>query len=95
MTSILRKFSVNGLSLTVIFIGNLPYSFAEPELKAWLSPFGEIVEINLVRDRISGLSRGFAFVALSNENQESLAMDALNGIEIQGRKIRISKKQDA
>jgi RNA recognition motif-containing protein len=89
------KSSAYGLSLRVIFIGNLPYSFAEPDLTAWLSPYGDIAEINLVRDRISGRSRGFAFVALSNEDQELEVISALAGVEIQGRTIRISKKQDA
>ncbi|MBM3172071.1 MAG: RNA-binding protein [Bacteroidetes bacterium] len=95
MKQIRGKSSAYGLSLRVIFIGNLPYSFAEPDLTAWLSPFGDIREINLVRDRISGRSRGFAFVALGSEGQESAAIEALDGMEIQGRKIRISKKQDA
>lgn len=89
------KSSAYGLSLRVIFIGNLPYSFAEPDLTAWLSPFGDIREINLVRDRISGRSRGFAFVALGNEDQESAAIEALEGTEVQGRKIRLSKKENA
>jgi RNA recognition motif-containing protein len=79
----------------VIFIGNLPYSFEETEIKEWLAPFGDIAEINVVRDRITGRSRGFAFVALGGEAAESAAIETLEGVEIKGRKIRISKKKDA
>ena len=48
-----------------LFIGNLPYDISEPELLGLFSDFGEVVNTNLVKDRYTGQSRGFAFVEMS------------------------------
>jgi len=77
--------------LGVIFIGNLPYAYTEQELKDLFSPFGEAQSVQLIRDRISGRSRGFGFVGLSDSQQEIAAIEALQGLELEGRTIRISK----
>ena len=81
-----------GLSLGVIFIGNLPYAYTEQDLKDLFRPFGEAHSVQLIRDRISGRSRGFGFVGLGDSQQESTAIEALQGLELQGRTLRISKK---
>jgi RNA recognition motif-containing protein len=61
-----------------LFIGNLPYDISEPELLALFKEFGEIVEANLVKDRYTGRSRGFAFVEMDSRSSGQQAMESLN-----------------
>lgn len=75
-----------------IFVGNLPFTMDSFELEELFKSFGKIQEANVVKDRESGKSRGFAFVTFSSgsEAQQALSMD---GKEIQGRAIRVSEAQ--
>lgn len=61
-----------------LFIGNLPYDISEPELLGLFSDFGEVVNTNLVKDRYTGQSRGFAFVEMSSRSGGQQAMEYLN-----------------
>lgn len=61
-----------------LFIGNLPYKITETELQSLFSEFGEIVNLNLVKDQFSGESKGFAFVEMSSRSGGQQAMESLN-----------------
>jgi RNA recognition motif-containing protein len=61
-----------------LFIGNLPYDISEPELLNLFNEFGEVVNANLVVDRFTGRSRGFAFVEMDSRSSGQQAMESLN-----------------
>ena len=61
-----------------LFIGNLPYDISEPELLTLFNEFGEVVNANLVVDRYTGRSRGFAFVEMDSRSSGQQAMESLN-----------------
>ncbi|KAM3967376.1 RNA binding motif protein X-linked 2 [Aphomia sociella] len=72
-----------------IFIGGLPYDLTEGDIICVFSQYGEIVNINLVRDKATGKSRGFSFICYEDQRSTILAVDNLNGIKILGRTIRV------
>ncbi|XP_045765796.1 RNA-binding motif protein, X-linked 2 [Maniola jurtina] len=72
-----------------LFIGGLPYDLTEGDIICVFSQYGEIVNINLVRDKGTGKSRGFAFICFEDQRSTILAVDNLNGIKILGRTIRV------
>ncbi|XP_071839511.1 uncharacterized protein [Apostichopus japonicus] len=72
-----------------IFVGGLPFKLSEGDILAIFSQYGEIVNINLVRDKKSGKSQGYCFIAYEDQRSTILAVDNLNGIQILGRTIRV------
>ncbi|KND02667.1 uncharacterized protein SPPG_01752 [Spizellomyces punctatus DAOM BR117] len=72
-----------------VFVGGIPYELTEGDLIAVFSQYGEIVDLNLVRDKQSGKSKGFAFVAFEDQRSTTLAVDNFNGIKILNRTIRV------
>jgi cold-inducible RNA-binding protein len=73
-----------------LFVGNLPYSATEDQLNDLFAPHGEIVEIKLIIDRMSGRSKGIAFVEYVNEADAQKAIDAVNGTELEGRALIVN-----
>ncbi|XP_007933102.1 RNA-binding motif protein, X-linked 2-like [Orycteropus afer afer] len=72
-----------------IFLGGLPYELTEGDILCVFSQYGEIVNINLVRDRKTGKSKGFCFICYEDQRSTVLAVDNFNGIKIKGRTIRV------
>ncbi|XP_072286931.1 RNA-binding motif protein, X-linked 2 [Pyxicephalus adspersus] len=72
-----------------IFMGGLPYELTEGDIICVFSQYGEVVNINLVRDKQSGRSRGFCFLCYEDQRSTVLAVDNLNGIKLKGRTIRV------
>ena len=72
-----------------IFVGGLNYDLTEGDIICVFSQYGEIANINLVRDKETGRSKGFAFVCYENQKSTVLATDNLNGIKLAGRIIRV------
>ncbi|XP_029434670.1 RNA-binding motif protein, X-linked 2 [Rhinatrema bivittatum] len=72
-----------------IFLGGLPYELTEGDIICVFSQYGEIVNINLVRDKKSGKSKGFCFLCYEDQRSTILAVDNFNGIKIKGRTIRV------
>lgn len=72
-----------------IFVGGLPYDLTEGDVICVFSQYGEIVNINMVRDKITGKPRGFAFICYEDQRSTILAVDNLNGIKILGRTLRV------
>ncbi|XP_069000071.1 RNA-binding motif protein, X-linked 2 isoform X1 [Embiotoca jacksoni] len=77
-----------------IFIGGFPYELTEGDLICVFSQYGEIVNINLVRDKKTGKSKGFCFVCYEDQRSTVLAVDNFNGIKIKGRTIRVDHVKD-
>ncbi|KAM6427401.1 RNA-binding motif protein, X-linked 2 [Liasis olivaceus] len=72
-----------------VFVGGLPYELTEGDIICVFSQYGEIVNINLVRDKKTGKSKGFCFICYEDQRSTILAVDNFNGIKIKGRTIRV------
>ncbi|ETN65155.1 hypothetical protein AND_003092 [Anopheles darlingi] len=77
-----------------IFVGGLPYDLTEGDVICVFSQYGEIVNINLVRDKTSGKSKGFCFICYEDQRSTVLAVDNLNGIKLVGKTLRVDHVQD-
>ena len=74
-----------------IYVGQLPFSSNDEELAAAFSPYGEVASARVIRDYETGRSRGFGFVEMANDSQAQSAIEALNGVEMGGRKIVVNE----
>ncbi|XP_064374041.1 RNA-binding motif protein, X-linked 2 [Dromaius novaehollandiae] len=72
-----------------VFVGGLPYELTEGDIICVFSQYGEVVNINLVRDKKTGKSKGFCFLCYEDQRSTILAVDNFNGIKIKGRTIRV------
>ncbi|CAG7830407.1 unnamed protein product [Allacma fusca] len=77
-----------------IFIGGMPYDLSEGDVLTVFSQWGEIVNINMVRDKATGKFKGFGFICYENQRSTVLAVDNFNGIKILGRTIRVDHVKD-
>jgi RNA recognition motif-containing protein len=76
-----------------LFVGNLPYSITDEELKAHVIAAGvQVDDLVIIKDRESGQSRGFGFVTTAMDVQE--AVQALDGHEVQGRSLRVNEAHE-
>jgi len=75
--------------LTYIYVRGLHFDLTEGDVGAVFSQCGEIVDVNLVRDKATGKSKGFAFLAYKDESSSLLAMKNLNGTQIVGSRIEV------
>jgi RNA-binding motif X-linked protein 2 len=72
-----------------VYIGGLPYELSEGDIVTIFSQYGEPVHINLVRDKDTGKSKGFAFLKYEDQRSTVLAVDNLGGANVLGRTIRV------
>jgi len=76
-----------------LFVGNLPYTVSEGELEDAFAQFGTVVSVNVIRDRDTGRSRGFAFVEMQTEAEAEKAQSAADGMELDNRRLRVNEAQ--
>lgn len=74
-----------------IYVGNLSYQVVEDDLKQAFAEYGTVKRIQLPTDRETGRVRGFAFVEMGTEAEESTAIEALDGAEWMGRDLKVNK----
>ena len=74
-----------------IYVGNLPYSVTEDDLRALFEEHGEVKSANVIIDRQTGRSKGFGFVEMPTESQAEAAINALNETAIKGRNIKVNQ----
>lgn len=74
-----------------IFVGNLPFSATEGDLKGLFSEFGTVDSVAIISDRDTGRSRGFGFVELGADARAQDAIRELDGVELQGRNIKVNE----
>jgi RNA recognition motif-containing protein len=74
-----------------VFVGGLPFSTTDDELREAFEAHGKVASANVVRDRESGRSKGFGFVEFENEEEGKAAEKALNGSEMGGRTISVAE----
>ena len=74
-----------------LYVGNLPHSTSEAELRNLFETHGAVDKVTLVTDRDTGRSRGFGFVEMANASEADKAMAALNGTALGGRPLTINE----
>ncbi|MCG8016060.1 MAG: RNA-binding protein [Candidatus Thiodiazotropha sp. 'RUGA'] len=74
-----------------IYVGNLPWSVKDDELRKLFSEFGDVSAANVIMDKFSGRSRGFGFVEMPNTDHAETAIKSLNDKEIEGRSLRVNE----
>ncbi|CAG9318568.1 unnamed protein product [Blepharisma stoltei] len=77
-----------------VFVGGLNYDMNEGDIIQVMSQCGEIVDCNLIRDKDTGKSKGFAFIAYEDQRSTILAVDNFNGITLCGRMIKVDHVND-
>jgi RNA recognition motif-containing protein len=77
-----------------LYVGNMPFSLGEADLRDLFEEYGAIESINVITDRDTGRPRGFAFVEFEDESSAEKAQSALDGREIEGRALRVNEAQD-
>lgn len=73
-----------------IYVGNLPYAATAGDVAALFEPFGA-ARVQLMTDRATGRSRGFAFVIMSDDDHARAAIAALHGHRLDGRALRVDE----
>lgn len=73
-----------------LYVGNLPYKITSDELNSLFTEFGDIVDAVVITDRASGRSKGFGFVEFADEAAAQKAVDAMNGKEMEERKLVVN-----
>ncbi len=77
-----------------IFVGSLPFSTEEDDLREYFEEYGEVGSVTIIMDKFTGKSRGFGFVEMADDAEAQKAIDELNGAEIGGRTIVVNKAED-
>ena len=74
-----------------LYVGNLSFSTTEHELRDLFAAHGTVTDVHVVTDRMSGQSRGFAFVTMGNRSEGQAAINALEGHSLDGRNLTVNE----
>lgn len=74
-----------------LYVGNLSYQLKEDELRTVFAEMGEVVSVTIIKDRVSGQSRGFGFVEMATEDGAKNAIAAIHGRPVDNRPIVVSE----
>lgn len=73
-----------------LYVGNLPYSITQEELQQLFGQYGEVTNVTLIIDKMSGRSKGFGFVEFAAADQAAAAAEAVNGQDLSGRALIVN-----
>jgi RNA recognition motif-containing protein len=76
-----------------LYVGNLNYKATQEDLRKLFTEVGKAVAVNVIMDRETGRSKGFAFVEMESEEEAQEAIERLNNRQFQGRALRVSEAQ--
>ena len=74
-----------------IYVGNLPFSATDDEVRAMFAEFGNVNSVNLITDRDSGRPRGFGFVEMEDGGEADSAISALHQTQMDGRSLNVNE----
>jgi RNA recognition motif-containing protein len=74
-----------------IYVGNLPYSVTDDEMRDTFAEFGEVASAEVIKDKFSGQSKGFGFVDMPNNSEADEAIKTLNDQPLKGRKLTVNE----
>lgn len=72
-----------------LHVSNLSFDVKDEDLRAFFSPYGEVKSAKIINDRMTGQSRGFGFVEMSDEKAARKAMSELNNSAVDGRNLKV------
>lgn len=75
---------------TKLYVGGIPYTTTEAALKDSFSKAGNVVSASIIIDRMTGRSKGFGFVEMSNDDEANEAINQFNGQDFEGRKLTVN-----
>ncbi|MCV2485898.1 RNA-binding protein [Flavobacterium sp. SH_e] len=76
-----------------IFVGSLPFSIEEADLRESFEAYGTVDSVKIITDKFTGRSKGFGFVEMPNDAEAQKAIDELNGAVVSGRTIVVNKSE--
>ncbi len=76
-----------------IFVGSLPFSIEEADLRESFEAYGTVDSVKIITDKFTGRSKGFGFVEMTSDSEAQKAIDELNGATVQGRAIVVNKSE--
>ena len=76
-----------------IYVGNLPYSAADSDLRELFEAYGTVSSARVIIDRYTGQSRGFGFVEMPDRGEAESAIQNTNGVDFMGRPLRVNESQ--
>jgi len=74
-----------------IYIGNLPYSISEDELRDAFAQFGQVDRANIIIDKFTGRSKGFGFIEMPDAAEAETAIESMNDTDFKGRTIKVNE----
>ena len=74
-----------------IFVANIERKVTDEQLQELFQQYGEIASLKLIKDRDTGMSKGYAFVEMANDDEAQKAIDALNEFELEGRNLAVNE----
>ena len=74
-----------------IYIGNIPYSLKEADIEQLFAEFGSVMSVKIISDKFTHRSKGYGFVEMENETEGEKAIENLNGKDILGRNLKVSR----
>ena len=78
------------MNQNTLFVGNLSYQTMEKDLQEYFSQVGAVTSVNLMMDKVTGRSRGFAFVEFATPEEATKAVEQFQGKEFQGRALTVN-----
>ncbi len=74
-----------------LYVGNLSYNTTDASLNSAFAAFGAVESANVIIDKMTGRSRGFGFVTMTNDDEATKAIEAMNGQDLEGRKLTVNE----
>ncbi len=74
-----------------IYVGNIAFDASEDEVRGLFASYGEVTNVNLLKDKFTGQPRGFGFVDMALDAEAQKAIHELNGRELRGRKLTVNQ----
>jgi RNA recognition motif-containing protein len=74
-----------------LYVGNLPYRITEDQLRDTFGEFGQVTSCTIVKDKVTGQSKGFGFLEMPESSEAEAAITQLNGRDLMGRKINVNE----
>lgn len=76
-----------------LYVGNLPFSVTQDQLEETFGAFGDVASVEMITDRFTGESKGFAFVEMPNNSHADAAIKGLKDTMMGGRKVKVNQAQ--
>ena len=77
-----------------LYVGNLSFNADAEAIRSAFSEFGEVTDVHLVSDRVTGQSRGFGFVTMGSSDAAIKAIAQMNGAMLEGRALRVNEAEE-